>query len=208
MIVPSAQHHLEPHHLRAHASVAQHADAARIGGDHAADGRAVARGEVDAELEAGASRMGLQRSEANARAGGHLTGSRVDGLQRGEPGEAQQHLSAAGHAGPDKPRIASLNGDRHPRGAARTQHRRNLFGAGRTDHHRGRGAETPGPVDFVRAAQLRIGEDVRIADDRAQCLCERARVCAHSSLSRTATGRARNCAQAASGSGPETSVTT
>ena len=70
------QHHLEPEHLRAHAAVAQHADAAGVGGDQAADGRAVAGGEVDAEVEAGGSGMGLQRSEPYAGAGRHLTGSR------------------------------------------------------------------------------------------------------------------------------------
>ena len=48
--------------------MAHRAHAARVGGDQAADGRAVARGEVDAGVEAGGARVGLQGGERDARA--------------------------------------------------------------------------------------------------------------------------------------------
>ena len=45
------EHRLGAEQLRAHRAVAQHADAAGVRRDQAADGGAVARGQVDAEVE-------------------------------------------------------------------------------------------------------------------------------------------------------------
>ena len=62
-----AQHRLDAEHLGAHGAVAQHADAAGVGGHHAADRRAVPRGEVDAERPAGGVGVGVQRGEGRRR---------------------------------------------------------------------------------------------------------------------------------------------
>ena len=52
--------------------------AAGVGGDEAADGGAVAPAEVDAGLEAGVARVGLQGGERDARPGLDLRGRAVD----------------------------------------------------------------------------------------------------------------------------------
>ena len=63
------QHRLQAGHPRAHRAVAQRADAACVGRRQAADGGAVAGGEVDARVEPGGARVRLQRGERHPGAG-------------------------------------------------------------------------------------------------------------------------------------------
>ena len=51
------QYRLDARDLLAHASVPKHPDPAGVGGDHATDGGRVARGQVDAEVQAGRPRV-------------------------------------------------------------------------------------------------------------------------------------------------------
>ena len=63
---PVSQDRLEPQHLIAHRSVAQHVHAARVGAYHPADRCRIARSHVDADIPARVSRTGAYRVEDRA----------------------------------------------------------------------------------------------------------------------------------------------
>ena len=59
------RHRLDAADLRAHRAVTHHPDAAGVRGDHAADGRAIPRGEVHAEVPAGRTHVLLEVAKGN-----------------------------------------------------------------------------------------------------------------------------------------------
>lgn len=98
------KHGLQPQHLGAVHAVAQHANAASIGGDVAADRRRAARADIDAEHQAG--RIGRFLHHLQRRAGFRDDGCRgaVGRFDRGHALQRQHrfarlHARAAGQPG-------------------------------------------------------------------------------------------------------------
>ena len=197
-MVPSASTASSPEHLRAHAPVAQHPDPARVGGDQAADRCTVAGREIDAEVETGGAGMGLQRSQPYSGAGGDLTGGRVDRLERVQPGQAEQHLTAAPARRRRRARCCRPGRRSALRRSARPQHRRDLVGVAGPHHERARRCETAGPVRLVRASSAAgsvrtwLSPTMSPARQRARSVDAPG---AHTSRSRTVTGSERSCSQ-------------
>ena len=95
--------------------MAEDLHAAGVGGDHAADRRAVPRAEVDAEAEPGLPDVLLQRAQGHACRHRHLAGRGVHRLQVAHAGERQHHLLAVRHrprhGSADQARVAALRDD-------------------------------------------------------------------------------------------------
>ena len=164
------QHRLQPRDAGADGPVAHGAYPAGVGGGEAADGRAVARGEVDARVQARRACALLQPRERDAGAGPHLRGGAIDLSELGEPRRAEDHLAAAWHAGADHAGVAALGDDGRAVLAAGGDHRRHLPGVGGA-HDRARGAAiAAGPVDLEGRADVLLDEDVALPDRGRQAL--------------------------------------
>jgi hypothetical protein len=139
-----------------------------VGGDHAADRGGRARGQVDTEVEPGRARMRLEFLQRHSGTDGHLGLDRVDRLDLGEAGKADQHLATGRNAGTDEPGVAALHHDR--RSGCRTRlYDRDHLGRGRGPYDAACGAgETAGPVRLVGCAQVVVDEDVCRPDGRTE----------------------------------------
>ncbi len=155
------EHDLEPEDLVAHHAVAQHVDAAGVGGDDAADlGRALAAdGEWQEEIVFGDRVLdGLERA-AGVDGGGIVVG--VDGADAVHAGEAEAHLGVAsvGQGAVDEAGIAALRHDRETEAGAGADHRLDLGRVARAqDRERAAGAVAE-PGGEVRGHRVRVGQD-------------------------------------------------
>ncbi len=93
---PVGQCDVESEDLLAHVPVAHRAQPARVGGRHAADGRAVTGGEVDAEDEAGVGGGLLHRRRGGSGPHPDPAFDGVDGADLGESLGGQQHVVVFG----------------------------------------------------------------------------------------------------------------
>ena len=117
-----------PTSWRARRAVAQHVHAAGVRRDRAADGRDVARAEIDAVLPARVARLRCSRASVTPGLRGDLAGARVDRTDRVEPPEVEHELAVQRHRTADEPGVPALRDDRDAvprrRGAARRRPRR------------------------------------------------------------------------------------
>jgi hypothetical protein len=163
---------LDPGELLAHAAVAHHPQAARVGRDQTADGGRGTRREVDADVQAVRAGVLLQLLQSHAGARGDLALQHVDVLDAGEPAQAEQHLAAGRDRRTDEAGVAALHGDRDARLGARPDDRGHLVGRGRAHHAPGLTGEPPGPVRLVRRPQVRIHQHVLRADDLPEAVLQ------------------------------------
>jgi hypothetical protein len=203
------QHRLGPEQLRAHRAVPQHPDAAGVGGHQAADRGGVAGGEVHAEVQPGGAGVRLQRSQRDPRPDGHLPCRDVDLAEVVEPGQAEQHLTAARHRTAHQAGVATLHDHRHPGVVARLEHRGDLRGVPWADHAAGPRGEAAGPVGLVRRGEVGVDQHVLGTDGGPQLLQGEGDDGGHASTrSRTVSGRARSAPASGSTCAAPTSVTT
>ena len=137
--------------------MAKRVDAARVGGDHAADRRAATRGEVDSERQAGLGGGALKPFERDAGTGRHRAGDRVDVADRRQP-RRRQHDCFMGNGAADQTGITALRHDRH---SGRGAHADGLsdLGRGLRPNQRERPpTETARPVDLVRCEDAGVGD--------------------------------------------------
>jgi hypothetical protein len=166
------QHRLQAEQLRPRRTVPDRLDAARVGGDRAADRRGVPGGQVDAVLEARPSRVRAQVRDRHAGAGRDLAGQRVHRVQPLQPPGGQHDGTltpgSGRHAAADQAGVPAL---RHDRGAvprAGGNGRGDRGGVGRADHAAGGPAEPARPVRGVPGGEGGIGEHVLWPGDRGQ----------------------------------------
>ena len=169
---PVGEDRLQPGDARADRPVAHRVRAAGVGGDEAADGGAVAPAEVDAGVEAGVARVGLQRGEGDARPGLDLRGRAVDGPQVGEARGAEDDLAAARHARADHAGVAALRHDRRAVRAAGGEHGDDLGGVRRPHHGARPAVVAPRPVDLEGRAEVVVGQHVGGAEGGGEILHE------------------------------------
>ena len=167
---------LDADHLCARHAMGDDADAPGVGSHRAADGRGVARGEIDAVLPAVRGDVAMQVTKRDTGAHGDLTAHLVDGIQPCEASSGQddgQRIALrVGHPARDKTGVASLRDDGYPVARARGHHRRH-FGSGPGAHDReDRTSPAPSPVGGEGLGEGRIGDAVVRADDVSQALEE------------------------------------
>ena len=122
---PSASTASRPTTCCAGAAVAQHPLAAGVGRDQAADGRRVAGGEVDAEVQPQGPDRPLQCGKGHPGADGDLAGDLVDRPDVAQPATSTARPRPSGrHAAADEPGVAALGHDRLRRTGRRSPARR------------------------------------------------------------------------------------
>ena len=169
------QHHLEPEREVARIAVAQHAGAARVGGQVAADPRRPLAAEREGEQAAGLGGGFLDVGQDHPGLDGDRVVERVDLAHPVEPREAQDQLPPGpirrGRAA--EPGIAALRNDGDFLGRAQRDDAGDLFD-GRRANHRRRRAAIPFPlVHQIGRHVRRLGQQAARADDADQALAER-----------------------------------
>ena len=124
---PIRQCVLESDDLASHRAESEHPHAAGIGRDHAADGRGVARSEIDGETPPRAIEVCSQLRERDARTHGDRTGLRIERSDETKSFRRQDDGAVSGrHRGADEARVPSLNHHRNTTIRTDAQHRRDL----------------------------------------------------------------------------------
>ena len=165
----------------AHAAVAQHVHASRVGRDHAAYGRRVSRAHVHAEVPSAAPDVRLEDRQGYARSDGDFAGDLVDRLDVAQAEHRHDDLGprraalvagsrGSGAAATDQPRVAALGHGSRPDLTTGSKHRRNLLDGAGPDDRRGDAVKAPGPVGLIGCAEIRVGQDVRRTDGRTKRL--------------------------------------
>jgi hypothetical protein len=164
---------VESEHLLAHVPVAHRAQPACIRRRHAADRRAVAGGEIDAEHQACLDSGLLHRCRGGSCSDPHASFDDVDGAELGQPFGGQQHVIVFGHGPRHQRRPAALDGHVRACATARREHGGHLVGGARP-HQGGRRAPIPsGVVDAATGQHVGICAHVASADDRRQPVGQR-----------------------------------
>ena len=140
---PVGQRDLEAEHQLAHVAVAQHADAAGIGRDVAADLAGALGAQREREQPVGVARRLLDRLE---NAAGVRRDGVVDRIEFADPVEPAGRQHDPGKVlirdrRPDQAGVAALGHHRQAALVAQAQHRRDLFGRARPDDRRRRAGE-------------------------------------------------------------------
>ncbi|GMA77675.1 hypothetical protein GCM10025880_40920 [Methylorubrum aminovorans] len=130
-------------------AVAQHVDAAGIGGDHAADHRRAFRGVAHREQPPGGLRCGLRRLYDAARLDFQGEADRIDRADRVHPCEREHDLAPRGVGGGParEPGMAALGHQRDARLAAQADDGGDLLRARRPRNRGGPAREQAAPVD-------------------------------------------------------------
>lgn len=103
------------------------------------------------------------------RADGDLTRQDVHRTQIGQAAHAEHDLATPRNGSAHEPRIAALRDHRHAELGADRERRRDLLCVGRPHHGAGTAAEPPRPVDLVRGAHVRLGQDMLRSEDADEC---------------------------------------
>jgi hypothetical protein len=162
------EHGLEPEHEIAGHAIADHAIAAGIGRDVAADGAAAARAEIEREHESVVADTFLQSLQRHAGLGDHDPAAGVDLLDRGHALRRQHDFACQRHGGTHEARHAALRGHGHARLVAEPQEGRDILGAARP-HHRQRWIDRNARhIGVITRVDLVAGEDRRRIERRAK----------------------------------------
>ncbi|MCY1526134.1 hypothetical protein D9M68_611380 [compost metagenome] len=156
------EHRFQPEHLVAHHAVSDHAVAAGIGGDIAANLATAARAQVHRKKPVGGARGVLRGLQRGAGQHGHGAGLRVDFFHAAHALQRQHQFAAGRGSRARQPGQASLRHHRLPAAIADRQYRRHLGRAARARHrHRRPGIERRVPVlaeaGFDGIANLQAG---------------------------------------------------
>lgn len=155
----------ESDELVAHGAIADDADAAGVGGDHASDGGGGAGGEVDPDVPAGGAHVLLEAFEGDASSDGDLTGDGVEVFDGVEAAEREDGFAGAGDATADEAGVAALGHEGNAGFAAALEDAGDLAGICWTNDEGGAAAEAAGPVGFVGGAGFGVVDDVGGPDD-------------------------------------------
>ena len=162
---PVGQHHLEAERQLARVAVGQHADAAGVGGEVAADPAAALGGQAQREQPIDAVGRGLRLGQGEACFDRHGVACRVERTHAPQAGDRQQDLPVHRRLPADQAGIAGL---RHHGDAVRMGKRhdcRYLLGRAGPQHDRRAALVHVAPLAQIGQLQLGIGERVLRPDD-------------------------------------------
>ena len=160
------QHHLEAQRLLAHHAELQHAVAAGVGRQVAADLAGAARTQVDAELQPPRGSGLLHRRQRGAGLHGDRRGGDIQRLDGVHPVERQRDGVGARHGRARQAGEAALGHDRHALRAAQAQHGRDFLGAARTHERERPHRRCAAPVGVV-AHRDRVADEHLVGPERA-----------------------------------------
>lgn len=154
----------------AHRAVAKSHDAAGVGGNHAANGAAAARGEINARIEALRQRRLLQRAERRAGLNDRDAGEGVDLLDAGHGAKIANDLAGHGAGRTREPGAPALGDEAQSMRGAEPHQPHHLGGIGGA--HKGGGAEIAPVEAGIAASELGLVPDSagHLAQFCNQCL--------------------------------------
>jgi hypothetical protein len=162
--------------------VADHGEAAGVGGHHPADRGPVPGGQVHPDGKPGRGGVGLHFGQGRPGPDRDLRRQRVDRAEGVEAPEGEHHLAGQGHAAAHQPGVAALRHDRHAGGGAGPERRRHLAGRPGADHRGGPAPVAPGPVDRVAGGGALVEQHVPGADGGHQLVPERGGQVGHGAM--------------------------
>ncbi len=161
------RHHLEAERQRARVAVGEHADAAGVGRQHAADLAAPLRRQAERKQAIGAVGSGLRVGQGHAGLDDHGAARRIDIAHARQPRQRQHHLAPVGRGrlAADEAGVAALGDDADACLVGDGKDLRDLVGRARAQHQRGAPFVQPAQLMQERLLAIAVGNGVRRPDD-------------------------------------------